>query len=165
VVKKIFQQLLGILILLGFLAGLLAIIFVPVEMYKMHQARGWASRDGTITHSSPTLGRRGFRNAPSWRADVGGTYDDNGEKFWVSRVRYGGFRWGAGKAAVMEDIVKYPVGTKVRVYHSPSRPKDTILEPFAPWDTMIITLAVGVGLVLLPLVLYLFRKQLGHKDT
>jgi hypothetical protein len=32
VVKKSLQQLLGILILLGFLAGLLAIVFVPVEM-------------------------------------------------------------------------------------------------------------------------------------
>ena len=164
-VKKIFQQLLGILILLGFLVGLLAIVFVPVEMYKMHQARGWPSRDGTITHSSATLGRGGFRNAPSWRADIGGKYDDNGEKFWISRVRYGGVKWGAGKAAAMEDVAKYPVGPRVKVYYSPTRSKDTILEPFAPWDTMIITLAVGVGLVLLPVVLYLLRKQLGHNDT
>jgi hypothetical protein len=165
VVKKIYQRLLGILILLGFLAGMLAIIFVPVEMYKMHQARGWPSRDGTITHSSATLARSGFRRAPSWRPDIGGVYHDNGEKFWVSRVRYGGFKWGAGKATVMEDVTKYPVGTKVKVYYSRTRPKDTILEPFAAWDTMIITLVVGVGLVLLPVMLYLFRKQLGHQHT
>jgi hypothetical protein len=156
VVKKIFQQLLGNLILLGFLLGLLSIIFVPVEMFKMHQARGWPSRDGTITHSSATLGRGGFRKAPSWRPDIGGTYHDNGEKFWISRVRYGGFRWSERKAAA---------GAKVEVYYSPARPKDTIWEPFAPWDTMIITLAGGVGLVLLPVMLYLFRKQLGHEGT
>lgn len=164
-VKRIFQKLLGIVILLGFLVGLLAIIFVPVEMYKMHQARGWPSRDGTITHSSATLGRGGFRKAASWRPDIGGIYHDKGEKFWISRVRYGGFKWGAGKAAAIEDVAKYPVGAKVKIYYSLTRPKDTILEPFAPWDTMIIALAVGVGWVLLPVVLYLLRKQLGHQET
>jgi hypothetical protein len=65
----------------------------------------------------------------------------------------------------MEDVAKYPKGANVKIYYSPNDPLDTVLEPFAPWDTMIITLAGGVGLVLLPVMLYLFRKQLGHKDT
>jgi hypothetical protein len=43
VVKKILQQLFGILILFGFLAGVLAIVFVPVEMAKMTAVREWPS--------------------------------------------------------------------------------------------------------------------------
>jgi hypothetical protein len=166
VVKKIFQQLPGILILLGFLVGLLFIIFVPVEMYKMHQARGWPWREGKITHSSASLGRHaGIQHARYWKVDIGGAFDDNGERFWISRVRYGGFRWGAGKAAAMADVAKYPVGAKLKVYYSPTRPKETILEPFAPWDTMQMLLAVGAVFFLLPFILYLFREQLGHKDV
>lgn len=164
-IQKFFQQLLGAAILFGFLAGILAIIFVPVELYKMHQARTWPWRQGTITHSSATLGRHGgIRHAPYWRVEVGGVFDDNGEKFWISRIRYGGFRWGAGKAAAMADVAKYPVGAKLKVYYSPAQPKETLLEPFAPWDTMIVLLALGVAFVSLPLLLYLFRKQLGHTD-
>ena len=164
-VKKILQQLLGILILFGFLAGVLAIIFVPVEMSKMKAVREWPSREGTVTVSSITLHGGGYRRADYWKADIGGTYHDNGGKFWVSRVRYGDFRWGRGKRSATEDAAKYPKGAKVKVYYSPDDPLDTVLEPFAPWNTMIVTLAVGVGLLLLPVMLYLFRKQLGHKDT
>lgn len=112
-VKKILQQLLGILILFGFLAGVLAIVFVPVEMSKMKAVREWPSREGTVAISSITLHSGGYRRADYWKADIGGTYHDNGGKFWVSRVRYGDFRWGRGKQAAMEDVAKYPKGANV----------------------------------------------------
>jgi hypothetical protein len=47
----------------------------------------------------------------------------------------------------------------IRVYYSPTNPRQTILEPFAPRDKMFIALGVGIGLVLLPVGLYACRKR------
>jgi hypothetical protein len=46
----------------------------------------------------------------------------------------------------------------VAVYYSPSNPRDTVLEPLAPWDTMLILIGLAVVFVSIPPLLYAFRR-------
>lgn len=160
-IRGIIEKTIGLAILTGFIMGLVLVVFVPVELCKMAEARAWPSRKGLITVSHA---RRvsSVRRPAYWQAEIGGRFLDNGEKFWVSRVRYGDFRFGEGKASAMETVAKYSVGSEVDVYYSPTHPRQTILEPLAPWHTMGVAFGVGIGFVLLPVVLFVFRKQLGH---
>lgn len=156
--KKILGQIIGILILLGFFVGLITILFVPVEMSKMAEAQKWPSRPGVITHSSASevfSKRRGSY----WSYVIRGTFSDTGETFVITRVRYGEFWLGKGKPQCKEVVARYPHGSIVQVFYSPTHPNTMILEPSASWNEMYLVLGIGLGLVLLPFVLYLFRKQ------
>jgi hypothetical protein len=157
-IKKILGKALGVLILLGFLVGLLLVVSALAEMSKMAEAQEWPFREGVVTQSSASetfSRRRGDR----WTFVIRGIFNDNGEKFVLTRVRYGEFKLGKGKAYSLAAVAKYPVGSEVRVYYSPAHPRKMILEPFAPWDEMVIVLGAGIGLVLIPVVLFCFRKK------
>jgi hypothetical protein len=160
-IRDSIEKTLGVAILAGFFLGLFLLITVPMEMLKMAEVRGWPSRKGVITqaYASRVVSAR---RPDHWTAELRGTFHDNGETFRVARVRYGDFGFGDGKARSMATVAKYPVGSEVDIYYSPSHPGETILEPFAPWHTMIITLAVGIGLILVPILLFVLRKQLAH---
>ncbi len=139
--------------------GLVLIVGVPFELYQMPQARTWPSRKGVITTS---YARHVYSagKPPYWKAEVAGRFLDTGERFGVSRVRYGDFRWGVGKASATTTVATYPVGREVDLYYAPTNPRQIILEPLAPRRTMVVALGVGIGFVLLPFVLFVFRKQL-----
>lgn len=157
-VRKILGQTLGISILLGFFVGLIAIVFAPIEMSKMAEAQTWPSRPGIVTHSSSSevfSSRRGNY----WSYVIRGTFPDTGEPFVITKVRYGSFHLGRGKAQSMEIVARYPPGKAIRVFYSPTHPGRMILEPFASWDEIYLVFGVGIGLILLPFVLYLFRKR------
>ncbi len=151
----------GVALLLGAAFGLILLAFVPFEMFKKAEAEGWSSsRKGVITLSSAS--RKTYHNAPrrhsvSWRAEICGIYKDDGERFCVSRVRYSDFGW---EARAREAVAQYPVGREVDVYHSPDDPKETVLEPISPWTRTFALLGIGIGLVLLPVVLWALRKKL-----
>lgn len=157
-VKNIFLKVVGIAILFGFFVGLIAIVFVPVEMSKMSEAQTWPFRTGIITHSSASevfSRRRGNH----WTYVIRGTFLDTGEIFVITKVRYGDFYLGKGKSQSLDVVARYPRGSEVQVFYSPSHPGKMILEPFASWSEMFIVLGGGIGLVLLPFMLYLFRKR------
>ena len=159
--KDFVRALAGFILLAGLLFGLFVVVFIPIEMYKKAQAETWPSRKGVVTLSTVTrhresAGRTG--TVPYYAADVCGTYKDNGEKFCVDRVRYGGFRVGAGKADALETAARYPVGSEVDIYHDPDDPRTTVLEAKSPWTEMLVLLAVAVGFLLIPVLLWLFRK-------
>jgi hypothetical protein len=158
-IKKISLKMFGYVVLGGMLFGLFTIVAVPVEMAKMAAAEKWPSRRGLITKSFADR-RSSTRRAPWWRAEICGTYQDSGEKFCVRRVRYGDFRFGSGEAQAREAAAKYPVGSEVDIYYSPSNPKETILEAHTSWNTMVGLLGLGIGFLLLPVLLWLFRRQL-----
>ena len=156
--KELLLRVLAVLILLGFLVGLLLVVFVPVELYKMAQASEWPSRKGVVTISYAR--RVNPVSKPAyWRAEIIGTFVDNGERFAITRARYGDFRFGSGEASASDIVAKYPVGIEVNVYYSPTNPRETILEPFAPGSKMFVALGVGIGFVLLPVGLYVCRKK------
>jgi hypothetical protein len=161
--KIVFEKILGYAMLAGILFGLFVIMAVPYEMYRKAEAEKWPSRRGVITTSYAHLkrgsaGSSGY--APWWRAEVCGKYSDNGERFCVSRIRYGGFRWGGGKADAFDTVASYPVGREVAVYYSPKNPRETVLEAHSSWKEMKILLGLGITFLLLPVILWLFRRQL-----
>lgn len=159
--KKVLGQIIGILTLLGFFVGLIAVVFVPVEMSKMAEAQTWPYRSGVITHSSASeVFRR--RGGSSWSYIIRGTFSDTGEPFVITKVRYGGFWFGKGKSQCQEVVARYPRGSIVQVFYSPTHPNTMILEPFASRGDMYLVLGAGIGLVLFPFVLHLFRKRPGQ---
>jgi hypothetical protein len=157
VIRKILGQLLGALILLWFLFGVLVIVFMPFELLRMAEARSWPFREGVITKS--VASPQGSTRRTFWKPAIRGTYRDTGEEFWITRIRYGEFRMRGARAGAEADVARYRPGTVVRVYYSPADPKETLLEPFAPWTTLIVMSIVGVTGVLVPVVLFLFRKR------
>jgi hypothetical protein len=156
-------MLIGVVLLVGIVFGLFAVVTVPIEMSRMAQAEHWPSRKAVITHSY-TRHVRGSATRPrtnsSWKVEICGVYEDDGGKFCLSRVRYGDIRLGADKNGALEMVAKYPLGREVEVYYSPDNPKETILEPHAPWNKMIILLSAGIGFLLLPFFLWVFRKKI-----
>jgi hypothetical protein len=130
---------------------------MPFELYRMARARTWPSREGVITRSFVSPHGSAWRT--TWRAAIRGTYRDTGEEFWITRVRYGEFRLRGDRSAAEADAARYRPGTVVRVYHSPHDPKETLLEPFAPWTAMVVLGGIGLVGLLVPAVLFLFRRR------
>ena len=157
-VKAGLGKVVAVAIVLGFFFGVLSVVFVPVELHKMAEAREWPSRRGVLTLSYARRVSSAGR-APYWRPEIGGTFLDTGEKFWITRVRYGDFRFGGGKAGAEEAVAKYPAGREVDVYFAPTSPGEKILEPLAPRTTMHVTLGLGIGFLIVPVGLFLLRKR------
>jgi hypothetical protein len=161
-VKDVFLKVLGYVLFAGLAFGLFVVAVIPYEMYRKSQAETWPSRAGVITKSftSRQSGSAGRTGAPYVKAELCGTYKDNGEAFCVTRVRYGGFRFGEGRGSADETVARYPVGTPVDIHYSPDDPKETVLEASSPWTEMFILLGLAVAFLLLPVLLWLFRKQI-----
>jgi len=153
-------QCLGFAVLTGFILGLFFTVTVPFELRRMAEARGWPSQKGIITKSIASR-KISLLQRPYWAAEICGLYKDNGVGFCVSQVRYGEFRFGEGEAASLAVVAKYPVGEDVDVYYSPYEPTTTILEPHASPSTMVNTFALGIGLVFLPVLLFVLRRALA----
>jgi hypothetical protein len=161
--KGIIGKLIGFVLLAGFVFGLFVIVFAPIEMSKKAKAETWPSRKGVITLS---YARRNRGNAMSnvggayWKAEICGNYKDNGERFCISRVRFGGFRFGEGKAKAFETVGRYRVGREVDIFYSPENPKETVLEAHSSWNEMFILLGLAIAFLFLPVVLWVFRKKI-----
>lgn len=156
--KGILAKLLGIVILLGFLVGVMLVLTVPYEMHRMASARSWPARKGVITQSSAS---RVYRRGGSyrWSFVIRGRFMDSGETFTLTRVSYGVIGLGRREAYCREVVARYPPGRVVDVHASAERPQERILEPFAPWRDLWIALGAGFSLVALPGVMYLFRRR------
>jgi hypothetical protein len=127
----------------------------------MAAARDWPSREGTITHTITS--HAGVTGRSYWTPVIRGIYRDTGEEFWISRVSYGSIRIGEGRAIAEEQVDRHPVGASVWVYYDPTNPKETILEPFAPWTEMLLLLGAGIAFVLIPILLVGSRKLLARR--
>lgn len=162
-IKNILGKITGFVLLAGIVLGLFVIVTIPFEMIKKADAETWPARKGVITisyasHKRGSGGRHG--NSMYWQAEICGAYNDNGERFCVDRIRYGGFRFGEGEASARETVAKYPVGREVDVYYSPDAPEETVLEAISPWTEMHTLLGLGIGFLVLPVILWMFRKQI-----
>jgi hypothetical protein len=155
------EALLGWTLVAGFLVGLLLVVAVPFELWRLSDARDWPSRPGVITHASIQRHRGTHKNPGYWSAEINGRYRDADQRFWISRVRYGDIRIWRRKKDCQEAVARYPIGTEVDVFFDPENPRETILEPLAPARDLEIALVLGAGFVLTPFLLYTFRRQLG----
>ena len=143
------QKLVGMLVLLGFLLGVLLLLFAPYELYRAQQARDWPYREGIISQSTihQTSGRR-----RTWQPLLRGQFVDNGESFVITRIRYGDFLFGESHSRRL--IQPYPIGSHVKVYYDPEQPNERILDSQAPYTPGLLALSIGAGLVAMPFVLY-----------
>jgi hypothetical protein len=152
--KAALVQALGVAILLGALAGLLAVVFIPFELWRVADARAWPSRPGIVTFSSasPVFSRR---RGPRWTYVIRGRFQDQaGGDFLVTRVRYGEIDWSLGEARAKAVVARYPPGAAVSVYSSPAKPRTMMLEPFAPPRDLQIAFVAGAALLALPFLLW-----------
>jgi hypothetical protein len=159
--KLLLTKVLAYIVLAGFLFGILVVLTVPFELNRMVSAESWPARQGLVTLSyasrKSTTGRPAY-----WRPEVCGTYEDDGQRFCISRVSFGTFRLGDGEAEARAVSARYPVGSHTRVYYSPENPKDTILDPHPSWKPMLTLLAVGTTGFAMPFALWLLgRYRLG----
>ncbi len=159
VVKNAFGKIAGVALLIGIVFGLFVVVVAPFEMYAKAKAETWPSRKGVVTLSYASH-KRGSKNILYWSPEICGTYNDNGERFCVTRIRYGGIRFGEGEASAREAVARYPVKREVDVYYSPDNPRLTILEANSPWTQMYTLFGLGIALLLLPAMLWVFRKQI-----
>jgi len=159
--KDLGGKLMGVVLLAGIFFGLFVVLFIPSELLQKADAESWPSRQGTVTTSYASYHASFSRSGgPFWRAEICGIYDGSGERFCARHIRFGGFRLGDGKAAAMETVARYPVGRRIDVYFSLEDPKETVLEAHSSWSEMITLLGLGVGFLLLPMLLWVFRKKI-----
>ena len=163
-IQVIFQKALGIIILCGFFLGLFFLVTASIELYHMELTKNWSARKGVITYSRAEV-VYSQRRGEIWKPDIRGVFQDNGEKFFITRIRYGDFPFGSRKQLAQQAAANYPIGKIVEVYYEPDNQRNHILEPFASRQSMLIVLAIGVGLISIPLLLYLFRRRLGQVDS
>lgn len=164
--NNFFGKVIGFLLLAGILFGLFVLVTAPFEMLKKSEAESWPSRPGVVTKSYASYHRGSASKhggGPYWKAEICGTYKDTQEKFCVSRIRYGDFRFGAGQASALETVAKYPAGSEVNIHYSPEDPKETVLEARSSWTEMLVLLGLGAGFLALPLLLWIFRKRIDPK--
>lgn len=159
----IFGKILGFILLAGIAFGLFVVVTIPFEVLKKAEAEDWPARKGVVTlsYASHKRGSGGKTGGTTYyRAEVCGYYKDNGEKFCVARIRYGGFRFGEGKASVLATVARYPAGSEIDVHFSPGDPKETVLEARSSWTEMMTLFALGIAFLVLPLLLWAFRKKI-----
>ena len=159
--KNVFVKIAGYMILVGIVFGLFVVVVIPFELFKKADAETWPARKGVVTKSYADRHSGGFgrSGASYYKAEVCGQYQDNGENFCVTQIRYGGFRFGEGKADALDTVARYPAGRTVDIYYSPDNPRETVLEAKSPWIEMLALLGLGIGFLTLPIVLWLFRKR------
>lgn len=151
---------LGTGLLLGMAVGVLVLVFVPYDLWRMSQAREWPARKVEVV-TSYALSHRGTRGGRYYDTQVCGRALDSSERVCISRVRFGGFRFGDGRAAAEADAARYPVGAVIDIYYDPQDPRERILEPYAPRTTLLVLLGIGVGFLVLPILLILGRRLRG----
>ena len=157
-IKDTLAKAAGYVLLVGILFGLFVLIAVPFEMTRMVSAESWPARKATVTTSYASR-KSSTRHSAFWRPEICGNYQDTGERFCVSRVSFGTFRFGSGEAEARATVAKYPEGLETDIYYSPDNPKETILDPHPSWNAMLTLLTLGLGFLATPVVLWLFRKR------
>ena len=139
---------------------MIVMVFAPIEMMQKADAETWPSRRGVITTSTASDARNARNIFPSWRVEICGTYRDNGEDFCITRIRFGRLEYADSRASALEKVAKYPIGREVDVYYSPQNPKLTVLVAKSSWGEMIALVAIVGFFLLLPVLLWVFRKQI-----
>jgi hypothetical protein len=108
-IRHALGKILGAAILFAFLAGWLTAVVAVYELYQLQAARTWPSRKGVLTHSYVRHIKTPPR--PYWKAEIAGTYLDDGTRFGISRVRFGIWNTRMGRRGVEATVANYPVNT------------------------------------------------------
>jgi hypothetical protein len=149
---------LSISIVFGFFVGVVFLFATTAELAAMNEAAIWPSRDAVVEISQATrVYARG--KGHHWRAEIKCRPVEGGEAFWVSHIRRGDWCLGDCESKAREDVARYTVKQRVKVYFDPERKHDTLLESDAPRQKMYWLRLLAALLVMLPFALWLFRKR------
>lgn len=144
-------------LLAGIVFGLFVVVAMPFELVPKHAAESWPARPWRITESYVDA-ERGSRGR-YYRPVICGVYADSPQRVCATRIRYGGFRFGEGRRQAEEAVARYPEGREVLLYFDPDDPRTTVIEARSPWTEMLTLLALALAFLMLPLLLWRFRRQ------
>jgi hypothetical protein len=127
-------------------AGLACIVWGGVEVFSAWQTRNWPVVPGRVTRSSV----RTDRSSKDASYLIEYRYEVDGKEYTGSRVAYG-----AGNSGTSEKIRefhrRFPIRTKVTVFHDPSNPASAVLEPRVG---MLGVFFLGFGVLVLLFIAY-----------
>jgi len=143
----------GLFILIFFAAGVAAIIFGIRNRKKAEASTTWPSVDGTITNAwidesrdTDEDGSTSTTYTPRWQYQ----FDLGGSTHTSERVSFGGMTGYGRRSKAEEQLQKFPVNSRVRVYYDPQNPAESVLIQGTK-GTMI-GIIVGIVLILASVV-------------
>jgi uncharacterized protein DUF3592 len=112
------------------------------DLTKSLQCRRWPSTSGEILESSTEQASRGFQAILRYRYQVNG-------KEYIGRRLFFGDSLERSAEVIKKRISGYPLSEKVKVFHDPSRPHQSVLEPWLHWSDWVMGAVIPVGCVVL----------------
>jgi hypothetical protein len=136
-------------------AGVIAVAVLLFFIRRRSAARAtasrtWPSTQGQVIAARVDVSSDSDRN-DSYSADIHYSYRVAGQEHTASRVAWGGRVSSGSRAAADAAVIRYPVGSAVRVFYDPKEPGEAVLEPMATGGLnrltfiMVIFLVVGAA--------------------
>lgn len=89
----------------------------------------WPTADGRITDAKLHSWRDTNSKRLNYMARVWFGYQVDGVDYTSEKISWGGRPYSPISAEAEKTLAKYPVGSGVRVYYNPQKPKQSVLEP------------------------------------
>lgn len=135
--------------------GLLSIGYSVYSFLRAARSRSWPRAEGTVTQVSVKHAETTKNDGAGWQEwyqpDVQYTYTVRGRLYTGNRIRIGEIT-SMSHEAVLQFVLPYRDGMKVRVYYDPSIPAFSVLETRT--DNMTTFLYAAIGIALLTAVVY-----------
>jgi len=129
------------------LAGILMIKRARESLY-------WPVADGIIVESHEDT--RLDKGTVHYYANIKYSFKVNGQEYIASGITFKDLNRPIG-----EELSKYPVGRKVKVYYNPDDPVIAVLEPGASWESyQAFVLGILILIVDIGVIVYYKRKEM-----
>jgi hypothetical protein len=138
--------------------GLVLLIYGGHLLIKSAQSASWPSAEGVV--KTAEMGRHTGDKSTTYSAEVTYEYTVDGKPFTGNKIRMVQVN-NSDSSYASEDLSNYAVGTKVKVYYSPSDSKDCVLEPGVHASSWLLPLmgCAFIGFPMLMMCLVLFQKK------
>ena len=147
---------LSVLGIAGLVLLALGAVLIARERAQLAEARSWPSVEGRITSGYVTTQRGSGRNRTRYFPRIEYAYEVGGRTYSNDHIWLASSRSFSTEAGARDVLRTYPVGSIVPVFHSPADPQRSALE--VEGETGALAILVVVGLVLLGLAFWLWRK-------
>jgi hypothetical protein len=88
----------------------------------------WPTVEGRVSDAKLHSFRDNDKNL-NYMARVWHSYEVSGQSYTVEKISWGGQPYGRVATQANEILARYPVGTPVKVYYNPQKPKQSVLDP------------------------------------
>lgn len=118
-----------VLVGLAAIAGAVLVYFRRKRSAALQAASvNWPTVDGQISDANLHTFRDKDRHL-NYMARVWHTYAVAGTSYTVEKISWGGQGYSRVSTPAQEVLDKYPVGSTVKVYYNPQKPKQSVLNP------------------------------------